>query len=185
MKIFILAGGVGTRLWPLSYSKHPKYLLKIEQNNSLLQQTFMRACLLTEPDNIFIITQNNVIEKIKNDIPLLKNENIVVEPCLGGTSNCLLLGILHCIRNKCNKNEVIVFMHADHIIKDEKEFIVSFKTAQKNALKSKKIVLIGVNPTFPSTEFGYIHYSGNKFISFTEKPNIENAKKFLHSGNYL
>lgn len=191
MIIFIVAGGSGTRLWPLSTPDYPKHLLRLNgSKSSLLQDTFERAKLIT--DNIYVITEKSHYREVQHQLKKLPNSKIIVEPLRRGTANCITLALSK-IADKVDPDESIAFIHADHLIRDKNAFKLNFNKAFDVVSRYKKLTLIGISPTYPSTGFGYIHkgelldkdLSLYKVESFKEKPHIDIAKKYYSSGEYL
>lgn len=186
----IIAGGSGTRLWPLSTSTYPKQLLKLTNDKSMVQNTYDRARLLT--DNIFVVPDISHEQHIKEQLPELKNEAFIVEPGRRGTANCIIAALAQ-ISKMHDKDEPIAFVSADHHIRDTDGFRRSFIKAAEASRETSKLVLVGIEPSYPATGFGYIERGKNAeglediyFVnSFKEKPDYETAKKYLASGNYL
>jgi mannose-1-phosphate guanylyltransferase len=189
----IIAGGSGTRLWPLSTPHYPKHLLKIDGDNlSLLQHTYERAKRLS--DNVYVISEVSHIDHVKEQLSDLDDKNFIVEPGRRGTANCILAALSYISQHHNDlENESIAFMHADHYIRDMRGFVNVFKLADKTALEQKSIVLVGVEPDHPATGFGYIEMGNsldnqpfvNQVESFKEKPDYKTAKQYLSSGRYL
>lgn len=191
MIIVIIAGGSGTRLWPLSTPNYPKHLLKINGDSlSLLQQTYERAKLLTR--DIYVITDASHIEHVIGQLPNVPKDNIICEPGRRGTANCIVSALIK-IGSKHDPDEPIASIHADHYIRDVAGFTNSFNLAAKLSSEEKQLVLLGVEPDYPSTGFGYIEKDelliDNSFAykvkSFKEKPDFETARNYLKSGRYL
>lgn len=191
MIIVIIAGGSGTRLWPLSTSDYPKHLLKINGDpKSLLQHTYERARRIT--DKIYIVSEASHIVHVKEHLKGLADDYFIVEPGRRGTANCIISALAY-IGKTNDHDEAIVAIHSDHFIRDIRGFVNSFQIADKISKSQKKIVLIGAEPDYPATGFGYIEkgevIKDNNYLfkvkSFKEKPDFELAKQYLNSGNYL
>jgi mannose-1-phosphate guanylyltransferase/mannose-6-phosphate isomerase len=186
----IIAGGSGTRLWPLSTSEYPKHLLKLTGDRTLLQKAYERASKLG--DKIYIVTESSHSERVRKQLPNLSDKAFLVEPGRRGTAHCIILALDYIVRNH-DKNEPIAFIHSDHHIRDISGFVRSFVSAAKISQANNEITLIGIEPTFPSTSFGYIERDGiindtrgvYSVESFKEKPDFETAKKYVGSGRYL
>jgi mannose-1-phosphate guanylyltransferase/mannose-6-phosphate isomerase len=191
----IIAGGKGSRLWPLSTNDYPKHLLKIHGDKSLLQYTYDRA--KTVADKIFVITENSHVNQVAEQLPELKlGETIVSEPGRRGTASCIVYALSHISKSIPDaNNEPIVFMHADHLIRDISGFTDSVRYAATVSEAEKSIVLLGVEPTYPATGFGYIERGANEAVdskqpfyqvaAFKEKPDLALATQYLESGRYL
>jgi mannose-1-phosphate guanylyltransferase len=190
MIVIIIAGGSGTRLWPLSTPDRPKHLLNLTGDESLLQGTYRRAKKLT--DDIYVITEISHAHLVKEQIPELSDDKFIIEPGRRGTANCIIAG-LHYVQSRHDKDEPIAFVAADHYIRDTRGFVESFKIAGDASKEQKKVVLVGVEPTYPNTGLGYIQKDGvvadgalvYQVEGFKEKPPFETAKEYVHSGNYL
>ncbi|MGH7195566.1 MAG: mannose-1-phosphate guanylyltransferase [Candidatus Saccharimonadales bacterium] len=191
MIIVIVAGGSGTRLWPLSTPDYPKHLLKVNGDSlSLLQQTYARAKKLT--DKVYVVSEAGHIQHVKEQLSELPEDAFIVEPGRRGTANCILAALSH-IAKKHDGNEPIASIHADHYIRDIDGFMHSFETATETSAEQKRLVLVGVEPDYAATGFGYIEkgqvISEQSFVfnvsSFKEKPDFEIARRYLRSGKYL
>lgn len=191
MVVLIIAGGSGTRLWPLSTPDFPKHLLKLNgDQNSLLQNTYLRAKTLS--DDIFVVSEVGHIKHVKDQLLEIPDGNFIVEPGRRGTASCIALSLSY-IKSLKGINEPVAIIAADHYIRDNEGFKYSFELAVKLAKKLDKIVLVGAEPTYPSTGFGYIK-KGNlvdenlsvfSVDSFKEKPDYQTASRYLKSGDYL
>lgn len=185
----IMAGGIGSRFWPQSTLEKPKQFLPLLNEKTMLQMTYDRINKLISKENIFIVTNNNYIDKVKEQIPDIKDINIITEPCSKNTAPCILLSTIY-IR-KIYKNANIVCISSDSYIENENKFIDDISLANEFVNKEQNaIVTIGIKPTRPETNYGYIKYehSENKVLkvsTFVEKPNLELAKKYYESKEYL
>lgn len=185
-----MAGGIGSRFWPMSTAKFPKQFHDIlGTGKTMLQQTFERIKQIIPTENIFVITNKEYIDLTQEQLPNLPKNNIVGEPMMRNTSACNIYmsqKIAH-----LNENANIIVLPADHLILKEDIFLEKVNQAFEEAEKNDYLITLGIQPTRPDTGYGYIQYLGNssddicKVETFTEKPNLETAKKFLEAGNYL
>lgn len=190
MKIVIIAGGSGTRLWPLSTSSFPKQLLKLTNEFSMAQNTFNRAKLIVESvKDIYVVTDISHADIMKEQLAEIPDENFIIEPGRKGTANCIIAALAY-ISSKNESDEPIAFISTDHNIRDIEGFRHSFNQASDFSNLYGKITLVGVEPNNPSTSFGYIEHSNEdngvyRVESFKEKPDFKTAKKYLASGKYF
>lgn len=191
MIVVIIAGGSGTRLWPLSTHNFPKHLLKLTNERSLLQNTYDRVKGLSE--NIFIIPEKSHAKHVYRQLPELPRKNILVEPARRGTASCFILALSE-IKKRNLDNEAILFLWGDQLIQDRKGFTATAKLAATLAESKKHLVFIGVEPTYPSTGFGYMQKGKRlkdsdsevyELKQFVEKPDRKTAAHYLKSKNYL
>ncbi len=191
MIVCIIAGGSGTRLWPLSTSEYPKHLLKVNgDDKSLLQNTYQRSKAIAE--HVYVITESGHAHHIKDQLPELTDDNFVVEPARRGTASCIVAALSH-VASRHDKNEPIAVLSADHYIRDTIGFAHSFKVAGDASKSEGRIVLVGVEPDHPATGFGYIQKDGifdeeslvYDVHSFKEKPEYDVARDYVKSGKYL
>ncbi len=191
MTIVIIAGGQGTRLWPLSRPDQPKHLLSLINEDSLLQNTISRVESIT--NSIYIVPEASHVEDVKKQLPKYKN-SIITEPTRKGTAHCILFALAE-LKNKIKPDEVIVFLHADHHIGDIDSFKETVEATVKASKEMNKITLIGVAPDYPATGFGYIK-TGKEIINedglpvlsvekFVEKPDAKTARTYFKSKKYL
>jgi len=186
----IIAGGSGTRLWPLSTSKFPKQLLKLIGDRTMVQQACDRARKLGEI--VYVVTEASHSESLKEQLPELPDDAFLIEPGRRGTAHCITFA-LDAISRRHGDDEPIAFIHADHHVRDVKGFARSFGVAGRTSQKNNQITLIGIEPTYAATVFGYIERDGvidadsgaYNVESFKEKPDYETAQKYMASGNYL
>src|SRR5580700_6869785 len=189
MIVVIIAGGSGTRLWPLSTPDYPKHLLKINGDDlSLLQHTYERAQQLT--DKIYIVSDASHINHVREQLKELDEDRFIVEPARRGTANCIVAALVY-IGQRHDQDEPIASIAADHYIRDTAGFTHSFQVANEAASSEKRIVLVGVEPVYPATGLGYIQ-KGDLLAkdsaiynvhSFKEKPDFAVAKSYVESGN--
>ena len=187
----IIAGGSGTRLWPLSTSKFPKHFLTLVGKDSLIQATYKRAKKLSK--DIYVVTAGaDQLELVKQQLPDLDDDHIIVEPGRRDTAGCFVIALNH-IQARHDHDEPIAFMHADHYIRDVAGYTYSFKVADKVSRQTGRIALVGIEPTYPATGFGYIQKNGlvegsdfvHEVVRFEEKPDFETAQEYVESGDYL
>ncbi len=191
VKVVIIAGGSGTRLWPLSTPSYPKHLLKVNGDaKSLLQNTFERAKQLA--NDIYVVSEAGHIQHVKDQLGELPADHFIVEPARRGTASCIVAALAH-IAKTGDRDEPIAFLAADHYIRDVTGFLYSFKIAGDTSKAEGRIVLVGVEPDRPATGFGYIQKDDQlredtlvyNVHSFKEKPDYETAQEYVRSGKYL
>ena len=188
--ILIMAGGKGTRFWPKSTEEKPKQFINLIEDRTMIQLTVDRIKKLVPIEKIFISTGEKYIDLVKEQLPDLPEKNIIVEPVGRNTAPCILLASLYIkqIYDDCN----IAVLPSDHLIKNEIEFLNILKKANDFVEKNKEsIVTIGITPDRPETGYGYIKYNKiekNEVVKvdrFVEKPDLEKAKQYLESKEYL
>ena len=188
--ILIMAGGKGTRFWPKSTEEKPKQFINLIEDRTMIQLTVDRVRNIVPIEKIFVATGEKYIDLVKEQIPDIPNKNIIVEPVGRNTAPCILLASLYIkqIYNDCN----IAVLPSDHLIKNEKLFLDTLKTANHFVKDNKEsIVTIGITPDRPETGYGYIKYDKIdkknvvKVDRFVEKPDFEKAKQYLDSKEYL
>ncbi|MDN5627415.1 MAG: mannose-1-phosphate guanylyltransferase [Weeksellaceae bacterium] len=186
----IMAGGIGSRFWPMSTQKFPKQFHDIlGTGRTMIQQTFDRISQMIPPDNIYVITNQEYTDLTHQQLPEIPTENIVGEPAMKNTSACNLY-MANKIANKNPKANIIV-MPADHLILKEKTFLEKAQLAFDLASEKDYLITLGITPTRPDTGYGYIQFipkkeeSFSKVKTFTEKPSLEIAKSFIESGDFL
>ena len=184
----ILAGGRGTRFWPLSRKKHAKQVLVLDGKETMIQQTVQRLLPLADERDLWIITNGDLRAVIARQLPRMKPQQVLAEPAARNTAPAI--GLAAFVLEQTEPNAVIGMFPADHVIGDEKRFRKDLQTAIKIAAAGENIVVMGVKPDRAETGYGYIE-TGEKAHGifrvrrFTEKPNAEKAQEFLDAGNYL
>lgn len=185
-----MAGGVGSRFWPVSTSSYPKQfhdLLGLGQ--SLLQKTVNRFSNIVPRENIFILTNRNYLELVQTQLPKIKRERIILEPAMRNTAPCILLAALKILKE--NPEALMVVAPSDHWIQEEELFIEDIQEAFKHADSENKLITLGIIPTTPHTGYGYVQYEKQegqklqKVIKFIEKPTLRKAKQFLEEDKFL
>ncbi len=194
MHVVLMAGGVGTRFWPRSRKNYPKQLLNLVGDKSMIRLTYERVRPLTEDKKILVITNQDLKQAIHEHLPEIPKENIIAEPFGKNTAPCIGLAAA-IIRKYASLDEPMVVLPADHLIKEEHIFMEIIKAGVDHAQTNNSLVTLGITPTYPETGYGYIQRGepvakiGNRTIykvkTFAEKPNLETARRFLESGDFL
>ncbi|HLD61358.1 MAG TPA: sugar phosphate nucleotidyltransferase [Patescibacteria group bacterium] len=190
----ILAGGGGTRLWPVSRKKTPKQVQPFTDNETLLQKTYHRIEKGFAPENIFIATGKQHYDLIKQQLPDISAGQFSLEPLRRDTAAAIGLAVLRIYKK--DPDAVIVTINSDAYVKNEAEYLRILELANQTVKKHQDhIVLVGINPTYPETGYGYIkmgkmfkELNGDKIFyveKFVEKPDLETAKKYLSAWEYL
>jgi mannose-1-phosphate guanylyltransferase len=187
-----MAGGIGSRFWPMSTPKKPKQFLDVLGiGRTLLQMTFDRLSAISSVENIFIVTNEAYVDIILEQLPTLNRDQILTEPQRKNTAPCIAYAASKIY--SLNKNATLVVAPSDHLILKDDKFVENIQTAIQQANSEDKLVTLGIRPTRPDTGYGYIEFDeGGDIIGgevrrvkhFTEKPNREVAELFLKSGNY-
>lgn len=191
MKIIILAGGGGTRLFPLSRTSLPKQFLKIGSDKTLLGQTFNRYSELVEPKDIIVVTNKEYYYHVKAETKEcgIENAHVLLEPCARNTAPAIAFAAKYILeRLAADTKEVLFICPSDHVIIPEDLFVNDVKKAVR-AAENNKIVTIGVKPDKPETGYGYIKIGlpwqyGHSVEEFVEKPDVAKASEYVSSGNY-
>lgn len=186
----LMAGGVGSRFWPVSTTLFPKQFHDmLGTGETLIQKTFKRLSKLIPEENIYILTNEIYNGLVLEQLPQVNQGQVLLEPAMRNTAPCILYASLKI--KLLNPEAVMVVAPSDHWIEDEDEFIVNLQKAFNCAQSAEVLMTLGIQPTFPNTGYGYIEYdkSGPKEIKkvnqFREKPDYETAKVFLQQGNFL
>ena len=185
----ILAGGKGSRLWPISTTNKPKQYLNLYSNNIMINETIKRIESIFEYDNIFVITnidQKELAERyIDNRIP---RENIIFEPMSKNTAMCIFLASIRILEQRVNGT--ITILSSDHYIDETEKLLNNIEEGIELANKEENLVTIGIKPTYPATGFGYIKYNYDDDLKcniveeFKEKPIYEKAREYIESEKY-
>lgn len=187
-----MAGGVGSRFWPVSKTNFPKQFIDFfGVGKTLIQSTYERFLSICPPENIFIVTNQIHVDLIKEQIPKLADSQIFSEPLLKNTAPCIAYGCLKI--SQINPNAKIIVAPSDHTITKPEVFIQTLKTALK-ATTTDCLITLGIKPSRPDTGYGYIQYEEESLAQhaqlkkvkvFTEKPSLELAETFIKSGDFL
>ncbi len=185
--VMIMAGGSGTRLWPLSREKRPKQLLALYSHKSLIRETYDRALLLTDKKSIFIGTGEKYRKAIARELNISRRQ-FILEPEGKNTAPIIALFVKQMARKKKTANRPLVILSADHFISNVELWRDTVLSA---CADNNHLICLGIKPTRPDTGYGYIE-SGeklngalHKIISFKEKPDIRTAEQYIRSGNFL
>ena len=190
----IVAGGGGTRLWPVSRNNEPKQFLKLFGGKTLFQITFQRISNFLPPERIFVVTVSEDYKKrILKQTPLVKPENVIVEPARRNTAPAHGLGPLYIFKK--DPDAVIINAAADHLVEPAFSYEKNMMVATRVAFEGDWMVCVGIKPTYPHTGYGYLKKGkkykmvNSKYVYFrdshVEKPELSVAEKFLKSGDYL
>lgn len=189
----IMAGGIGSRFWPMSRTAHPKQFLDfLGHGRTLIQQTFDRFVAVCPAENIYVVTNEQYAPLVRQQLPELKSEHVLLEPDRRNTAPCIAYAN-HAIAARDPK-ALIITAPSDHLVKDEQEFRSRLRIALEQAAAEECLVTLGITPDRPDTGYGYIRYSDQgpagkpdvkRVMKFTEKPDHAKAVEFLASGDHL
>ena len=186
-----MAGGVGSRFWPMSQPDFPKQFLDIlGLGKTLIQQTFLRLSSICPEDNIFIATNKDYKQLCLEQLPNVNPDNILCEPIMRNTAPCIAYA---CFKiHKKNPDANILIAPSDHLVTNEEEFHTVMNNCLDHTSEKDVLLTVGIKPSRPETGYGYIQFDEslaegniNKVKTFTEKPNQELALQFLDSGDFL
>ncbi|WP_194766149.1 mannose-1-phosphate guanylyltransferase [Tamlana sp. I1] len=186
----LMAGGVGSRFWPISTEEFPKQFHDmLGTGDTLIQKTFHRLAKLIPKENIFILTNARYNDLVLEQLPEVTQRQVVLEPAMRNTAPCILYASLKI--QKENPDAVMIVAPSDHWIEDEQTFSKNVEQAFEFCSKNDALMTLGIQPTFPNTGYGYIEYDKSsaeaiKSVNqFREKPDYETAKGFISQGNFL
>lgn len=187
----IMAGGIGSRFWPISRTAHPKQFIDIlGTGKTLIQNTYDRFLKVCPKENIFIVTNDIYIDLVKKQIPEMDLQQILGEPVMRNTAPCVAYASFKI--QKLNPEASIVVAPSDHLILDEVAFKESILKSLELTQQEDCLITLGIKPSRPDTGYGYIQYTDHrlkddfhKVKTFTEKPTLEIAKTFIQSGDFL
>jgi len=190
----IMAGGIGSRFWPMSRTAHPKQFMDIlGTGQTLLQQTYNRFLRLCPKQNIYIVTNDSYIQLVKDQISGITDDVILSEPIRKNTAPCVAYACYKIAQ--LNPDAITVIAPSDHLITKEDTFVKAIKSCYNKAASEDCLVTLGIRPSRPDTGYGYIQFMQSeteepdnrikRVKTFTEKPDLEMAKFFLKSGDFL
>ncbi|MDE5885818.1 MAG: NTP transferase domain-containing protein [Oscillospiraceae bacterium] len=187
----IMAGGKGERFWPKSRVNCPKQFLSLTADGeTMIQKTVRRLSDFIAPEDVYILTSQNYLELVQEQLPNLPEENLLAEPCPRNTAPCI--GLAAGIITKKYQDAVMIVLPSDHLIHAEEIYLNTLRKAVRFAEKGENLLTLGITPTYPETGYGYIKYrrgsSENGIYSvdcFVEKPDLPTAKNYLRSREYL
>jgi len=186
----IMAGGVGSRFWPVSTPEFPKQFHDmLGTGETLIQKTFSRLSQLIPKENILILSNEKYCDILKEQLPMITDEQIVLEPDMRNTAPCILYASMKV--KKQNENALMIVAPSDHWIEDEMQFISNVQRSFDICERDQSLMTMGIVPTFPNTGYGYIEFDKldsrpiKKVVQFREKPDYLTAKKFIQARNFL
>lgn len=186
----IMAGGIGSRFWPVSTQEFPKQFHDmLGTGQTLLQKTFSRLNEIIPSQNIYVLTNDRYLEITLQQLPDITENQVVLEPAMRNTAPCILLSALKI--QKENPDALMLVAPSDHWIENEVAFAADLQTCFNACAEKDLLMTLGIPPTFPNTGYGYIEADAaegspiKKVTQFREKPDYETAKSFLNEGNFL
>lgn len=190
----IMAGGKGTRFWPLSTEENPKQFLNLVGNESMIQKTVSRLVDLIPMEQIFVVTDSKYKALVNQHLPLIPDENIIIEPVGMNTAPCIALSAM--LIDRKFPNATLAVLPSDHLVENEQLFRKTLKVADRYIQNNtQSVVTLGMSVTRPEVGYGYIKYDECKEVidnlefynveRFVEKPNYENAMEYMNEGCYL
>ena len=188
MKVVIMAGGNGTRFWPLSVNVKPKQFLSLNSGETLIQETYRRFRTWLEPEKIYVVTTTEYLNLVREQLPEIYTDHIITEPDRRDTGPCIALTALYFLDK--GEDEVLVTTPSDQYIGDADALMEVLNQAEQVAYSDKVIATLGIVPSRPESGYGYIEAEVNswdkcvhKVKSFIEKPSVERAEQLIQKGN--
>src|SRR3546814_28913 len=187
----IMAGGIGSRFWPVSRQHTPKQFIDIlGVGKTLIQLTYERFTKICPPENIYIVTNESYRDLLREQLPALNEDQVLCEPIMRNTAPCIAYACYKIARK--NPDAVTVIAPSDHLILKEDLFAESILKAMDTASGQQILLTLGIVPSRPDTGYGYVQYTEKKLDdhfhkvkTFTEKPSLELAQTFIRSGDFL
>lgn len=190
----IMAGGIGSRFWPQSRKARPKQFLNVFGPATLLQSTVARLQGLMPPERCFVVTHERYAGQTREQLPVLPEANILVEPISRNTAPCIAYAAVTLLAR--DPDATMIVLPADHVIRNVRQFHAVLRVAIEKAQEPGALVTIGINPTHPETGYGYIQFDRTPALdhdglhaypvrTFAEKPDLATAERFLDSGDFL
>ncbi|HEY8781408.1 MAG TPA: mannose-1-phosphate guanylyltransferase [Mucilaginibacter sp.] len=189
--VIIMAGGIGSRFWPISRTSHPKQFIDIlGTGKTLIQNTYDRFLKICPKENIYVATNDIYASLVKKQLPDMADDQILTEPVMRNTAPCIAYGSFKI--ESLDPDAVIVVAPSDHLILDEPAFVSAIEKSLQVAEKHNCLITLGIKPSRPDAGYGYIQYTNRslnndffKVKTFTEKPTLDIAKTFIQSGDFL
>ncbi|GAB2689058.1 mannose-1-phosphate guanylyltransferase [Mucilaginibacter koreensis] len=187
----IMAGGIGSRFWPISRTSYPKQFIDIlGTGKTLIQNTYERFLKICPKENIYVVTNENYTDLVKEQLPDMTDQQILTEPVMRNTAPCVAYGSFKI--ESLNPDAAIVVAPSDHLILNEDAFVSAIEKSLQTASQYDYLITLGIKPSRPDTGYGYIQYTEDvineefhKVKTFTEKPTLDLAKTFIQSGDFL
>ena len=191
-KAIIMAGGQGERFWPITHARFPKYRIRLNGKDSLLQNTYRRLLKVYRRDSIYVVTTKSHFEFIREELPPLDTRHILIEPCRNNTAPAIFFSC-ETLRNTFGNEAVVSFFPADHLIQNEMEFKRTMRAVIRLAREQETLVTVGIKPTFPASAYGYIESGepipgfpdARRVRRFVEKPNRRKALSYVRRKNFF